>query len=448
MKTKIKAQVILCLIFTVVTAFVQIPTEAKAYALCETCFAEKEAGGVYGYQHFYIVDLSGAVTEYVYNGKGLLVEETNPLGEVTVYTYDAFDRLLSTKTPDGTVTSYEYTEDGKITGITAKQTNGETEELHYRYTPEGYLAAAISEATTDEYTYTERGEVASVTRNRIYRLELSYDEAGNLVELKELSLDGKTRESVTAYEYDTFNRLVKVVQDSEILAEYDYDDNGRLIYQADGIGNITQYVYGKENQLACMETKTAEGAVLYREENSYNANGSITGRKISGLVPSIAGTAGEFTFCYDEYDRLIREQGIYGTILYTYDVMGNRLSKTENGVTTYYSYDLCNKLVSEKTGEAETIYIYDGMGNLAKKIAPEGETGYFYNAFNQLELVTTPTGVRQESFYDAFGIRFSLMENGVTTQYMTYNGIVLAAYNASGERTEHYSYGNKILAWE
>ncbi|MBP3595505.1 MAG: RHS repeat protein [Lachnospiraceae bacterium] len=448
MKTKIKVQAILCLILIVVTTLMQSPTEAKAYALCEPCFAEKQAGGAYGYRYYYIVDLSGAVTEYVYNSKGLLVEETNPLGEVTVYTYDTFDRLLTTKTPDGTITSYKYTKDGKTIGITATQANGETEELRYRYTPEGYLAAAISEATTDEYTYTERGEVASVTRNGTYRLELSRDEAGNLVELKELCLTGKTQESVTLYEYDAGNRLVKVVQDGEILAEYDYDGNGRLIYQADGIGNVTKYVYGKENQLACMETKTAEGAVLYREENSYNANGSITGRKVSGLVPSVGGTAGEFTFCYDEYDRLIKEQGVYGTIMYTYDVMGNRLSKTENGATTYYTYDLCNKLVSEKTGEAETIYRYDGMGNLVKKIAPEGETGYFYNAFSQLELVTTPTGARQESFYDAFGIRSSLKENGATTQYMTYNGIVLAAYNTNGERTEHYTYGNKILAWE
>lgn len=448
MKAKIKVRVILCLILTVVTTLLQIPTEVKAHALCEACFAEKQAGGVYGYQHFYIVDLSGAVTEYVYNSKGLLVKETNPLGEVTVYTYDAFDRLETTKTPDGTITDYTYTADGQVAEISARKVTGETEELHYRYTPEGYLAAAISEATTDEYTYTERGEAASVTRNGIYRVEISYDEAGNLVELKELSLDGKTRESVTAYEYDTFNRMVKVVQDGELLSEYDYDNSGRLIYQADGIGNITKYVYGKENQLACMETKTAEGAVLYREENSYNVNGSITGRKVSGLVPSIGGTAGEFSFCYDESDRLIKEQGIYGTILYTYDVMGNRLTKTENGVTTYYAYDLCNKLVSEKTGDKETHYIYDSMGSLIKKIAPEGETGYSYNAFNQLEVVTTPTGACQESVYDAFGIRSALMENGVTTRYMTYNGVVLAAYNTKGERTEHYTYGNKILAWE
>lgn len=67
MKAKIKIWVILCLILTVVTALVQIPTEVKAHTLCEPCFAEKVAGGAYGYQYFYIVDLSGAVTEYVYN---------------------------------------------------------------------------------------------------------------------------------------------------------------------------------------------------------------------------------------------------------------------------------------------------------------------------------------------------------------------------------------------
>ena len=69
MKTKIKVQAILCLILIVVTTLMQSPTEAKAYALCEPCFAEKQAGGAYGYRYYYIVDLSGAVTEYVYNGK-------------------------------------------------------------------------------------------------------------------------------------------------------------------------------------------------------------------------------------------------------------------------------------------------------------------------------------------------------------------------------------------
>ena len=447
MKRKIKLQVIRCLIITMLTTAMQIPVEVKANAFRVTCFAEEEIKDSGGWE-YHIIDLSGAVTKYVYNHKGLLLEETNPLGEVTVYEYDTFDRLLTTITPDGTITNYEYTEDGKITKITAKQTNGKTEELHYRYTPEGYLAAAVSKATTDEYTYTERGEVASVTRDGKYRLELRYDDAGNLAEVKEVCLNGKTQESVTVYEYDAFNRMIKVVQDGVLLSEYNYDDNGRLIYQADGTGSITKYIYGKENRLTCMETQTAEGIVLYREENIYNANGSIINRKISGLLPLSGGTAGEFSFCYDGQDRLIKEQGIYGTIAYTYDVMGNRLTKTENGVTTYYSYDLCNKLVSERTGEKETDYIYDRMGNLVKKIAPEGETCYSYNAFNRLEVVTTPAGARQESFYDALGIRSSLIENGVATQYMTYNGVILSGYNSKGKRTEHYTYGKKILSRE
>jgi len=129
MKVKRKIRDIICLIILMITTIMQIPKEVKANALCEACQARKETGDAYEYQHLCLIDLSGAVTEYVYNSKGLLVEETNPLGEVTVYKYDAFDRLLTTKTPDGTITNYEYIEDGKITGITAKKINGEMEKL-------------------------------------------------------------------------------------------------------------------------------------------------------------------------------------------------------------------------------------------------------------------------------------------------------------------------------
>ena len=151
-------------------------------------------------------------------------------------------------------------------------------------------------------------------------------------------------------------------------------------------------------------------------------------------------------YTYDSFDRLIKKEGTYGTICYSYDNMGNRLTKTENGVTTSYTYDLCNKLLTETTNGKAIVYSYDAMGNLIKKTSAEGTTHYVYNAFNQLEKVTNPYGICQENTYDAFGIRASLAENGSTTEYMTYNGMVLSGYNSARERTEHYSYGDKILA--
>lgn len=255
-------------------------------------------------------------------------------------------------------------------------------------------------------------------------------------------------DSVTTYTYDSSNRLVKVIQDGALLAEYQYSPDGRGKQQKDGAGNITEYTYDNLKNLVSMEIKTAAGIVLYKEESEYNANQSVTIRTISGMVPEAAGAAGTFYYIYDESDCLLMEQGNYGTISYTYDVMGNRLTKTENGVTTYYTYDLCNKLLSETQNDSVTTYVYDAMGNLVEKSDAKGTTYYTYDAWNQLKTVITPYGTCQENAYDAFGIRSILTENRAVTEYMTYNGIVLAGYNKFGERTEHYTYGNKILASE
>jgi len=41
-----------------------------------------------------------------------------------------------------------------------------------------------------------------------------------------------------------------------------------------------------------------------------------------------------------------------------------------------------------------------------------------------------------------------IAENGVTTEFVTFNGLVLAGYDKDGERTAHYLYGNRLLAEE
>ena len=440
----------LAFLFTVIIAmFLIIPTTAKAEQY-KDIFAAKEESvkPICIEKRYYIIDASGAVTEYVYNSKGLLVEETDPLGAVTTYEYDSADRLSKMITPDGTITQYTYTADGYVTKIIAQKASGEVEMLEYRYAQNGSLTAAISDSTVDEYTYTANGEVASVTRNGKYRLELKYDIAGNLTTLEEFRCGAKEPDSVTMYTYDEFNRLVKVVQDGALLAKYNYYIDGRIKQQTDGTGNITEYTYDSLKNLVSMETKTATGIVLYREENSYNANWSVTTRVISGVVPEATGAVGTYQYSYDASDRLVKEEGTYGIITYTYDIMGNRLTKMENGVTTSYTYNLCNKLLSETVQGTVTSYSYDAMGNLVKKTGAEGTTYYTYNAFNQLEKVTNPYGICQENANDAFGIRSILVENGTVTEYMTFNGMVLAGYNKEGERTEHYSCGNRILALE
>lgn len=442
-RIQIAAFSLIILFITAITA----PLSARAEQYVTPHFVKEEKESVEKQeQRFYLIDISGAVTEYVYNAKGLLVEETDPLGAVTSYEYDAGDRLVKMVTPDGTVTEYSYTADGNVTKVIAKKADGTVDMLEYQYASNGSLTKAISDSAIDEYTYTEQGEIASVTRNGKYRLELAYNKAGRLINLKEVCCGVAVPDAETIYTYDNQNRLTKVVQNGTLLSQYRYNADGKLEQQTDGAGNVIRYTYDDKNNLTSMVTKSSNGIVLYQEENIYNENRSVTAKTVSGIVPETIGAAGSFFYTYDSSDRLIKEEGTYGVICYTYDNMGNRLTKTQNGVTTSYTYDLCNKLLTETTDGKITVYRYDAMGNLLKKTGPEGTTYYTYNAFHQLEKIINPYGICQENTYDAFGIRASLAENGKTTEYMTYNGMVLSGYNSAGERTEHYSYGDKILA--
>ena len=378
---------------------------------------------------------------------------------------------MKTTQPNGTVTEYAYNSDGNVTKVTATKVNGECETLRYLYALDGSLTAAISGSTIDEYTYTANGNLASVTRNKDYQLKFVYDANGKLTAIKEHRCGIYTPEAVTGYFYDAADRLVRVTENGtfgyrivylangsvtssevyeggDLLAEYEYYADGQLKQQTNGAGTISTYSYDAFKNVTALTAKAMDGTLLYQETNTYNGKRSVISRTVNGKVAELSGVTGTATYTYDALDRLVKEQGSYGTISYTYDSMGNRLTKTQNGVTTSYVYDLCNKLLSETTSGKVTEYIYDGLGNLTKKVSSEGTATYTYDALNHLTEVVNPDGTWQHNTYDASGIRSMIAENGVTTEFMTFNGLVLSSYNKNGEQTEHYYYSNSLLAAE
>ena len=389
-----------------------------------------------------IKDASGAVTLYEYNNKGLVSKETDALGTVTTYEYDNENRPVKVVTPDGTVTEYSYNTDGSVTRVTATKANGESETLNYLYALDGSLTASISNSDILEYTYNNRGSVASVTKNNNHQVKLTYDGNGNMTRLEELT-KGVT-ESVTNYAYDNRGYLTKVSSEEGTLVTYISRADGLLEQVTDGVGNVTKYQYDQKKQVTGLTITAEDGSVLYSEKNTYDKNGSL-------LTQSISGTgydAESLAYTYDALDRLLSETNKGVTTTYTYDSMGNRLTKISGDVTTAYTYDLCNKLLSETTGEEETTYSYDALGNLTEKVSSAGATTYAYDALNQLIKVTNPDGTWQSNTYDASGIRFMITENGITTEFINFNGLVLSGYDKTGEQTEHYYYGNSLIAAE
>ncbi|MBE5951411.1 MAG: hypothetical protein E7260_07415 [Lachnospiraceae bacterium] len=284
----------------------------------------------------------------------------------------------------------------------------------------------------------------------------TYDLLGRLTEVRK---DGEQRYKTRTDERDNSTIVYETFTGGTLLAQYTYHADGTLDTMTDGAGTVTDYAYTLHKQVEQMQTVSVSGELLYSESNTYDGNGSLLERTTSGSTV----TANTAEYTYDALDRLLSEAVDGSITTYTYDVMGNRLTKNADGVETAYTYDLCNKLLEEvtenpaetATGITEsgadtliTTYSYDLVGNLTEKVTPDGTVTYTYDAFNQLTNVTNPDGTWQTSTYDASGIRSMISENGITAEYVSFNGLVIGGYDKDHTKTEHYYYGTSLLATE
>ena len=94
----------------------------------------------------------------------------------------------------------------------------------------------------------------------------------------------------------------------------------------------------------------------------YDAVGHVTS------IQDHRGGTTSATFDYDDLDRLTTANGAWGSLAWEYDVIGNRLLQTKNGVDTHYDYTTTNHLDHTSGGQAES-FTYDAAGLLHGRTA-------------------------------------------------------------------------------
>jgi YD repeat-containing protein len=148
------------------------------------------------------------------------------------------------------------------------------------------------------------------------------------------------------------------------------------------------------------------------------------------------------TFGYDALNRLEHAEGPFGTIDYSYDSVGNRLTKTANSDIETYAYFTGTNRLQEVTGPV--VYTYDANGN----ITGIGDKVLTYNQNDRLIMVEDNSDILGEYTYNGLGQRVIKEVDGVTTVFhYDFNGKIIAESDPDGNFTVEYLYnGNGRVA--
>ena len=172
-----------------------------------------------------------------------------------------------------------------------------------------------------------------------------------------------------------------------------------------------------------------------REETNltYDGNGNILTEAVTEAYSG--STTKTRTYQYDLGNRLISAAYDGTTTTYTYDAVGNRLTRQEGTETAEtYTYNYLNQLTRVQQGTAVTTYTYDARGNQTQQVQTgtgvTTTTNYGYDLANRLTSTNIsnnaviPLSTSATYAYNAQGQRVTRVEDGVVTHFY-YTGSAL-----------------------
>ena len=418
-----------------------------------------------------LTDANGQVTGQVYDALKRLTQVTQPGTTVTSYGYDAHDNLVTVTDAESLTTTYQYDDFGRV----ASETSPDTGTTSYAYDAAGNLTSKTdANGTVITYSYDLLNRLTGVSfTDAAQDITYTYDEGVNGLG----RLTGMSDPSGTyVYGYNADGNLVsvqKTVDGVTYTTGYDYDEAGLLTgmtypdgrtvtYERDGAGNVTRVTTTEDAITSVVAdnigylpfgpltnmtlgnglTQTRDFDQLYRAASrqvqgfqdlaySLDAVGNIT-----GITDQIAAPASQ-TFGYDDLYRLTSATGSYGTIGYTYDSVGNRLTRTADGQTDTYAYEPGTHKLTGITGPGAQTFGYDAVGNITSR----NSQSLIYNLNNRLIQITDQGTTVGEYVYNGKGQRIKKTVDADTTIYhYDLAGNLIGESDATGVFTAQFIY--------
>jgi len=374
----------------------------------------------------------------------------------TLYDYNTNHTIKSISNngfqPDGTAssqtTTFKYNSLGQVIQIDGPlQGNQDITRLSYYNCNTGAECGQISQIKnalgqiTRYNEYDDNGRLLSMTNVNGVITQYQYNSRGQLINLKQKSLQDQTRNN--DYEYDSVGQLIKATQANGQQLIYQYDAAHNLRSISDNKGNQLNYFYDAKGNLTQTENIDADGTLLTHIEQTYDQRNHLKSFNNAGNINQLQYDAiGKLTGFVDanqnpstkhSYDSLNRIQQTLDALghftTYQYD-SNDRLTKVKapNNATTHYIYDDFGNLLQEQSpDQGTTINHYDNANNLIKRIDARGiATNYYYDLLNRIISIDYP-GEDEDIHYtydnciNGIGHLCQIEDQSGLTQYK-YNG--------------------------
>ena len=391
---------------------------------------------------------TAGITTYGYDAADNLVSVTDPRGLQTIYTVDGFGFRIRTDSPDTGITDYEYDLAGNMT----RRTDARSVVTDYTYdalnrpTAQTYPAAPAENVA---WTYDDPtagiygiGRLTGIT-DESGSTAITYDHRGNVAQ-ETRTIGGIAY--VTGYAYDLADKLASVTYPTGRVVTFGRDLDGRPL-------NVTTRTsalapdYALAWAMAYRPLGPLESLTFANGLNvtlGYDLDGRLTDIDTgpAGVTPTVQDLTYVYDnadnilnisdaldvtrnqgFGYDQLDRLTSADGLYGTLGYNYDSVGNRTLRTiDDGLTvtseSYTPAAFSNQLDQVAIGGTPTrTMTHSASGQITADDRGGVAYGYGYDNSDRMTSVTIG-GVATASYvHNALGQRVVKDAGGVVTHF-------------------------------
>ena len=373
---------------------------------------------------------AGDITSgYQFNGLGRLTMLTGPNGNAWMRGYDAAGRQTSQTDPLGRAIGYSYDQRGRRNEIrTPLGLNRRT------FTPTGHISRAeFFDGTAYDFTHDQNGRFLATSGVTLRRdaegrmidsngILIEYDAAGRIAKLtygpgKEVTCkyDARGRlteladwvsQSPTRFAYDAANRRTRMERPNGVSTEFTHDDNDALTGVRHAGSGASAEVTLERDAAGRIASATVDAPLLASpapgvSTASYDAASQIAGAAYDDLGRLTADSLRRYV--WDGNSNLTSYSGSDGSASFTYDGLGNRISRTTSSGTENYVLNHVHPLPMVsivREGDADKrYYIYQPNGRLLHSIEADGSRRFYhFDHIGSTMMLTDDSGAVTDSY--------------------------------------------------